>query len=87
MNKLRVWPSGPTTKAASPASKVPAYMRSPGFFALGVLSLPTLLLLVASSWQSSGRVASLIAAVVGIAAIGTCVFAAMPLGVASTEER
>jgi len=87
MNELRVWPGGPTTHATSAAGRVPAHMRSPGFLALGVLSLPTLLLLLASSWHSGGLAACLIAAGVGLAAIGTCVFAPLPLSTTGAQER
>ena len=42
---------------------------------LGALSLPSLLLLLVSSWSTHGLAADLIAAVVGLAAICTCVLA------------
>ena len=87
MNRLRVWLSGPTTRVFSVAGGLPGHMRSPGFLALAALSLPTLLVLLASSWHTGGLAADVIAAVVGIAAIGTCVFAPLPLNAARSEQR
>jgi hypothetical protein len=79
---LRIGPSGPISAAiTAAAAMLPAHMRSPGFLMLGALSLPTLLVLLASAWRTHGLAGAVIAAVVGLAAIGTCIFAPRPLSV------
>ena len=72
MSRMRDWPS---------------YVRSPGVLVLAALSLPTLLLVLTTAWQSGGRAIGLVVGLVAMGAFGNCLLAPLAPDVPRPDEQ